>query len=35
VGTFHQYLAKQLIIAKSGAAVKEEKRKKKLSANFR
>jgi hypothetical protein len=33
--TFHQQLAKQLIVAKSAAFVKEEKHKKKLFANFR
>jgi hypothetical protein len=36
VKSFHQQLAKQLIVAKSDAALKEEKQKKrnKLGANF-
>ncbi len=33
--TFHQQLTKQLIVAKSAAAVKEEKHKQKLFVNFR
>jgi hypothetical protein len=33
--TFHRQLAKQLIVAKSAAFVKEEKHEKKLFANFR
>jgi hypothetical protein len=33
--TFHQQLTKQLIVAKSAAAVKEEKHKKKLFVNLR
>jgi hypothetical protein len=33
--TFHDQLAKQLIAAKSDAAVKEETHKNKLGANFR
>jgi hypothetical protein len=32
--TFHQQLTKQLIVAKSAAAVKEEKYTKKLFVNF-
>jgi hypothetical protein len=33
--TFHQQLAKQAIVAKSAAAVKEKKLEKKLLVNFR